>query len=294
LVIFPRGDSRRVMARSGVQKLVGYSHNTPAPWPDGNCFFAVPTTMLGWYSSRFQNTWWGNRFLSRFGNHPALDGGFLVVNMHAENFHAAIQKLKLKTVEIEKLDDRFCLVVDRRIPKEWLLATPKTCCAPMAMRERLWRERPECFRQEADLQSLFGKTWLNIDLGQFLFGKPWVHTDRGDTAGLMARLLPGDRIRFDPAELICTTASGEVVARRYWEPHERGSSAAAYISVYDMREQGFSGIGMRLDRVGDTLTLTPSTILGGNDVGGRWEVVPETEEGRPFQVRYRMESAGEE
>jgi len=251
--------------------------------------------MFGWYLTRFHNAWLWRQYQSRFGSQPRLDEEWLVVNMHAENFHAVCQKLNLGLIEIEKLDDRFCLVVDRRIPSEWLLATPKTCCPPMAMRQRLWRERPECFREDADLQSLFGKTWVNIELDQSLFGNPWVRTDQEDTAGLMARLLPGDRIRLEPAELICTAASGEVMARRYWEPHVgRGSGAIEFISIYEMREQRSSGMGMELDRDGDTLILTPRSILENSDSGGRSESVPETVEGRPFQVRYHMENVGEE
>jgi len=118
--------------------------------------------------------------------------------------------------------------------------------------------------------------------------------DRENAAELMARLLPGDRIRFEPAQLICTTASGEIVAERYWEPQDRRFSTTLFISIYEMQEEGFSGMGMELNRDSDTLILTPRSILENSDSGGRSESVPETVEGRPFQVRYRMENTGEE
>jgi hypothetical protein len=294
LLLLSTAGSRHVKARAGMQTLVGYQHTGPAPWPDGNCLNMIPASKWSLYLARLQNTSWWGKYLSPLGNRTGQSEGFRVVNMHAENFHAVSQQLNLGLIEIEKLDDRFCLVVDRRIPKEWLLATPKTCCPPMAMRLKLWRERPECFREDAQLQSLFGKTWVNMELDRSLLGNPLEQTDREDAAELMARLLPGDRIRFKPAQLICTTASGEMVAERYWEPHERSFSATQFISIYEMREEGFSGMGMELDRDGDTLILILTSILERSEAGGPPERVPETEEGRPFQFRYRMESAGEE
>jgi len=270
------------MARAGMQTMVGYQYRTPAPWPAGNCFSAVPASTWDFYLNQLQNTSWWRKYLPRVGKRTRADRGWLVVNMHAENFHAVCKQLNLKTVETEKLDDRFCLVVDWRIPRKWLLLTPKTCCAPIPMRRQLWRERPECFREDVELQALFGKTWRQ--------------SDREDSGGLIARLLPGDRIRFEPAELICSTASGEFVAQRYWQPSVHwgwGSSATRFINVYDLRQQGFSGMGMEFDQVGDTLILTPKSRVESDGLSITTEAISGIDQGRLSRVRYRLEGPGE-
>jgi len=100
-VMLPGGDSRRVKARAGMQKLVGYQHTTPAPWPAGNCFSAVPISSWGWYLTQLQNTSWWRKYLPGIGNQTGLEEAWLVVNMHAENFRAVCQQLNLRTVEIE-------------------------------------------------------------------------------------------------------------------------------------------------------------------------------------------------
>lgn len=267
--------SRRVMARLSSMTMVGHQHAARPPWPDGNCFRAMRASWWSTLRSQFYETGWGRQVLSRSGIFPGRSSEWRVVNMHAENFRAISQRLNLKSVEIEILDDQFSLVVDRRIPREWMLLTAKSCCVPIALRQQLRRERPEYFREDAGLRALYGSTWVRVD--------------REDAAGPLAPWVPGDRVRFDPAELTCTSDSGEVLAQRYWEPNPpRGSGGSELIIVYILDAQGFSGVGLEWVRAGDTLTLTPGHTWTGSSLGRTVEAWPKPEDGRPSNVRYRL------
>ena len=57
-----------------------------------------------------------------FGNYFEFNSGHYCLNMWAENLRKYCKENKLEDIEIlEIIADRlFCLVVDKRIPKEWL------------------------------------------------------------------------------------------------------------------------------------------------------------------------------
>jgi hypothetical protein len=58
--------------------------------------------------------------------------------MHAENFKEAVKKFQLETVEILPVGDTRCaVIVDERIPKEWLLEKPCPLCTPESLRREL-------------------------------------------------------------------------------------------------------------------------------------------------------------
>ena len=70
--------------------LVAYMRNGNDPMPDsGNCFSIAD------------------------GN----GGDFRVINMRAEPFEEIVAKLGLNEVDIEVIRDRFCNIIDQRIPK---------------------------------------------------------------------------------------------------------------------------------------------------------------------------------
>lgn len=258
-LVLGRSGSRR-MARLSSVTCAYYGHTTPPPWPQGNQFTVVPVS-----------TWFLDRYRPRFLGLGRWSLGRTVANMHAENFEALSRKLGFKSVQIEELDDRFCLVVDRRIPREWLL-TSASARGPLTTRLKLRQERPECFREEPQVESLVGTTWSLID--------------RADPEGAIARLLPGERIQFGRSELDCTSALGKTVTRRAWEGSVRDSRLG--LSVYDLQGETYTGMSFEVTRNGDLLTLTPRSKLG-SDARGTWFEVYEVA-GRAAGVRFRLDS----
>ncbi|MCX6926115.1 MAG: hypothetical protein NT154_23340 [Verrucomicrobia bacterium] len=64
---------------SGTTTVVGYVHTNRPPWPYGNC----------------------QTFESKTNAASGLPtGGWLLVNMHAENFHEVVKRLHLKSLEL--------------------------------------------------------------------------------------------------------------------------------------------------------------------------------------------------
>ena len=94
-----------VPAVVGMHTQVGYVHVGPPPWPRGNCFSLA----------NYQDA-----------------------NMHEENFEEAVKKFQLETVKILPVGDtRWVVIVDERIPKEWLLEKPCSHCTPESLRREL-------------------------------------------------------------------------------------------------------------------------------------------------------------
>ncbi len=261
-LLLGRPGSRR-MARLSSVTLMGFSHTTPPPWPEGNHFTVVPVS-----------TWFLERYCPRFLGLGRPSLGRTVANMHAENFEALSRKLGFQSVQIEELDDRYCLVVDRRIPREWLL-TSASARGPLARRLKLRQERPECFREEPPVESLVGTTWTLVD--------------REDPEGAIARLLPGERIRFGRTELDCASALGKTVSQRAWEGHVRNSRVS--LSIYDLQGTTYTGMVFEASRNGDLLTLTPRSKVGSDARGTWWEVYEVA--GKAAWVRYRLDSVSD-
>lgn len=106
--------------------LVGFFSKEPPPWQEGNCFSLSPGT----------------------GPFPLLPRGkqWHVINMHAENFEAIVGKLGLESVEVERVGVSSCLIVDPRIPREWLRQKPCSTCVRRELSEELLTTRPDTFR----------------------------------------------------------------------------------------------------------------------------------------------------
>ena len=98
---------------------VRYFHETRPPWSVGNCF----------------------RLAQESGKPLA------VANMHAENFKAMVEKLNLKSIQILPIEDSHCLIVDARIPKEWLLDKPCSICTRESLRQELDEKHADKFNR---------------------------------------------------------------------------------------------------------------------------------------------------
>jgi hypothetical protein len=104
----PLSDGARlfVPAVVGMRTAVSHSHETPPPWPRGNCF-ELSTGARG---------------------RPDPARELHVINMHAENFQEVVRQLGLTKVEVEVVGGQL-LVVDPRIARRWLREGPcSTCC----------------------------------------------------------------------------------------------------------------------------------------------------------------------
>jgi hypothetical protein len=95
-----------VPAVVGMRTAVGHSHETPPPWPRGNCF-KLSTGARG---------------------RPDPTRGLHVINMHAENFEEVVKRLGLTSVEVEHVGGQF-FVVDPRIARRWLREGPCSTCS---------------------------------------------------------------------------------------------------------------------------------------------------------------------
>jgi hypothetical protein len=103
----PLVDGQRLVipAVMGSRTLVYFNRETPAPWPNGNCFELEVEPK----------------------NRPGVHG-MHVINMHAENFEEANKRFGLESVEVEYVGGQL-LVVDPRIPRRWLRSMPcQSCC----------------------------------------------------------------------------------------------------------------------------------------------------------------------
>jgi hypothetical protein len=65
--------------------------------------------------------------------------------MHAENFQEAVKQFRLETVEILPVGNRNCVIVDERIPKQWLLKKPCSHCTPESLRQELEQSHADRF-----------------------------------------------------------------------------------------------------------------------------------------------------
>jgi hypothetical protein len=132
----PPVPGRRVVSTKpgGSRTVVYFNHDAPPPWPQGNC------GSLCMLSPEERERW------------PRLAAGrayqALRVNLHAENFDAIVEKLKLTSVEVEYVGYGCCFVVDPRIPREWLRTGPCTTCVPEEIRARCATEYDAYFRPE--------------------------------------------------------------------------------------------------------------------------------------------------
>ena len=120
-----------------------HRHTSPPPWPDaGNCFSVLP-------KSTFYREWCLHWLP---GQRKPIEG-WRVINMHAENFEALCRQQGFRWVLVERVGERHCLIVDPRVPREWLLHAPCTLCVPMEIRQKLRVERPGCFREDLPVEA---------------------------------------------------------------------------------------------------------------------------------------------
>jgi len=264
---------QRTMAQIGEVMHAPFGQIGPAPWPDGSSFSVDPY----WASLRKRclpelSRCVGLQWLSRY---VSSDSGWAVLNMHNENLHELCRLRGFRWVKVEKVAERgrsvACLVVDKRVPREWLLETPRGC--PFPMRQKLRAERPECFREDPRTRALIGTTWVLVD--------------RDDPEDSLGRWFPGDRIHFNAFELSCETAAGLILERRSWEPNSFYTRFS--LGVYEVHGDSFTGMVFEVSRSGDTMTLIPRSTVEHDDRGTRGSYLERQES--PLRVRYRLVNA---
>lgn len=102
---------------------LGFKYNTPPPWPRGN------------------------RLSLTADPHPASSAEWwLILNMHAENFGELSGRLGWETVEVLPVGPRRCLIVDPRVPSEWLLDGPLDVGLTPNPQDELVTKYPQHFR----------------------------------------------------------------------------------------------------------------------------------------------------
>ena len=114
-----------VPARPQMVTAVGFNRDSPPPWRTGNCFDLSPVPL----SRRTEKN---------------LCPGYHVANMHRENFQEIVKRLGLKRVLVE-FDGQVFLVVDSRIPRDWLREQPCLHCISAPMRDALVTKHPDRF-----------------------------------------------------------------------------------------------------------------------------------------------------
>jgi hypothetical protein len=266
---------RRTMARIGDVMHVGSEHIGPAPWPHGSSFSVDPY----WASLRKRylpglSRYVGLQWLSKY---VGPDTQWSVLNMHAENLGELCRQRGFQWVKVEKVGERadavLCLVVDKRVPREWLLERPRM--GSLLMRQKLKLERPECFREDPQVKALIGTTWILID--------------RDDPEGSLARLLPGEQMHFGAVELTCGTATDANLGQRSWDLNIWGTTLS--LSVYEVHGETFSGMVFVVSKSGDTMTLVPRATVKHDADGTRSD--DHEDQGSFPQVRYRLAKQNE-
>ncbi|MBX9585581.1 MAG: hypothetical protein K2X87_35180 [Gemmataceae bacterium] len=98
-------------------------HDGPPPWPHGNRFSLTADP-----DAAPSSEWW------------------LVLNMHAENYTELSKRLGLETLRILPVGPNECLIIDRRVPRDWLLDAP---LGPPDFRREMLEKYPQYFRPPA-------------------------------------------------------------------------------------------------------------------------------------------------
>jgi hypothetical protein len=128
----------RVMVPATIRrKTIVFTYSDP-PRPRGDCFDVSPTPP--------ERGGWGRPQDQLFGGGNRL---WQVCNMHAQNFAGIVERLGLRTVEVQRLGEGRCLITDPRIPRDWLLDRPCPTCFREPEAEDLLRRYPERFHPPA-------------------------------------------------------------------------------------------------------------------------------------------------
>jgi hypothetical protein len=260
--------SNTFMARMHASTMAGYQYYTDPPWVDGNSFTVIPRWT---YYRECYLEWLPQSLLdllpkSRKGG----DEGWGVINMTTENFSAFCKTNNVASVRVEPYDEMHCLIVDRRIPREWLRYASHARMAPADQR-KLRQERPECFRKEQESQEDLWATWERVEIV--------------DPDGLLAELLPGERIRFEAIDLDCLSAEGESVGQRYWRVGVE--EQIDFLTVYELKADGYSGLLFEVELDGENLELVPRSKLNGNPQRG-YQVATYKVRGPEPRLYYRL------
>ena len=128
--------------------LVLHRYDTPPPWPHGNCFSLSRLSLQQRRAleQRQQRERDEARAARRSSNRsskrrspgpPPESYELQVLNMHSANFGHIVGELKIDTVEVERVGKQHCLIVDARIPRQWLLEVPCSSCTPASLRKDL-------------------------------------------------------------------------------------------------------------------------------------------------------------
>ena len=212
-----------------MQTLVGYHYTNKPPWPKGNCLTFIPNS----HSNQ-------------------LTAGWQLVNMHAENFHEFQKRHKLKTLELGLLNSNQCLVIDNRIPREWLLLSSCSCCSRLENRLLLKSQFSDHFQKEPRGLNMSGSSWQLIN--------------NKDPDGLIHRVLPGDTLSFGTTNLLCLSETSKTQAHRVWEI--TGTPENYFLSVYELQSSNdYTGASFKIRRYRDQMILTPQSKLSRNASG---------------------------
>jgi hypothetical protein len=183
------------------------------------------------------------------------------------------------------LKDGECLVVDMRVPREWLLAHPCMSCTRLEHRLSLREKWTANFRGEPQADALIGTTWELVS--------------REDHDNLIENHLPGQRLTFGRSELACFSDKGEKLAGRLWEQItlRRGAVAAApfALKIHDVKGARYTSLGFVFDRQRDVMTLTVSSRSKRDERGSIESGGPRRGKAKsPLRVRYRLVPKSEE
>jgi len=234
--------------KRGLSTAVLYRHEGPPPWPHGNCI-----SLGKWH----------------------------VINMHSENISAFERNFGVHELEVRPVDDAGVVVIDARVPKEWLRVRPCKHCN--SLQERLaWRVR---YKEHFEVLPETAK----------LIGSVWELAERQDTgvrdliaeqnhANIVARVLPGERIQFLETAVACSKADGKPVGKRWWEPGLQDEKVM--LIVYDLDEESghFVAIRFRVDKVDDELVLAGEEWIRKDGIGTGYKPLGER---RKARVSYR-------
>jgi hypothetical protein len=135
-------------------------------------------------------TWLRERHLPWLSGHFGRPKEWPVLNMHAENLEALGRQRGFQWMKVEKVGERaggpLRLVVDKRVPREWLIERART--ASLQMRQKFKLERPECFREDPQVRALIGTTWFLVEREDPEGTRSDDHEDQGNFPHVRYRL----------------------------------------------------------------------------------------------------------
>lgn len=107
--LYEKATSKQVPPFMARVTLVSFNRTGDPPWKRGNCIELMPVPATGMNKRRLPGS------------------GLFVINMHAANFDMIMKRHNFKSIKVEQISHRYCLIVDQRIPPNWLREAPCRC-----------------------------------------------------------------------------------------------------------------------------------------------------------------------